>query len=544
MGVDYYKILQVDKTATDDDLKKAYRKLAMKWHPDKNPNNKKDAEAKFKQISEAYEVLSDIQKRAVYDQYGEEGSKGADFFGFSGPFGGMGGGNGGMRGTRFPNGMLGDNIFSSFGEGGGGSMHQSAPRKSPPIEKRLLCSLEELYKGATKRMKISRDIVDASGKTMQVEEILTIDIKPGWKKGTKITFPEKGNEQPNTIPADLVFVVDEKSHPVFTHGRNLTIPINTVIHPNYEEVVPREGMPIQKDPTRRGNLKIKFNIKFPTSFVNTNYIERVLNSCQQLSCKEGEYERFLHEDMIKDDHFCFKVEQLQSTEVEQLSHPTSINNMTSRSSASADGIFTEFFGTNQNRRVAGLSGDIHGDGDGISRLFERSVDVNAAGKDPPIKHTLPCSLEELYQGATRGKIEEILTIETKPGWKKGTKITFEEKGNKRPNVTPADVVFTVDEKPHSEFTRDGNDLIVTRRISITEAFTGYTVHLTTLDGRSLTLPINDVIHPNYQRVVHNEGMPILGDRTKRGILKIKFDVRFPTSVNAEQKAGIRRIFGA
>lgn len=56
MGVDYYKILQVDKNAKDDDLKKAYRKLAMKWHPDKNPNNKKDAEAKFKQISEAYDV--------------------------------------------------------------------------------------------------------------------------------------------------------------------------------------------------------------------------------------------------------------------------------------------------------------------------------------------------------------------------------------------------------------------------------------------------------------------------------------------------------
>ncbi|KAL3567363.1 hypothetical protein D5086_030014 [Populus alba] len=76
MGVDYYKILQVDKTAKDDDLKKAYRKLAMKWHPDKNPNNKKEAEAKFKKISEAYEVLSDPQKKAVYDQYGEEGLKG------------------------------------------------------------------------------------------------------------------------------------------------------------------------------------------------------------------------------------------------------------------------------------------------------------------------------------------------------------------------------------------------------------------------------------------------------------------------------------
>ncbi|KAL0675927.1 hypothetical protein Bca4012_003908 [Brassica carinata] len=73
MGVDYYKVLQVDRSAKDDDLKKAYRKLAMKWHPDKNPNTKKEAEAKFKQISEAYDVLSDPQKRAIYDQYGEEG---------------------------------------------------------------------------------------------------------------------------------------------------------------------------------------------------------------------------------------------------------------------------------------------------------------------------------------------------------------------------------------------------------------------------------------------------------------------------------------
>lgn len=328
MGVDYYKILQVDKSATDEDLKKAYRKLAMKWHPDKNPTNKNQAEAKFKQISEAYEVLSDAQKRAVYDQYGEEGLKGqvpppdaggaggatyfqtgdgpnvfrfnprnandifAEFFGFSSPFGGMGGGGGGMRGagTRFSNGgMFGDDIFSSFGEG---RTMSSGPRKAPSIENTLACSLEELYKGTTKKMKISREIADASGKTMPVEEILTIDIKPGWKKGTKITFPEKGNEQPNVTPADLVFIIDEKPHSVFKRegndlivtqkisladaltgytahittldGRNLTIPINNVIHPNYEEVVPREGMPIQKDPSRRGNLRIKFNIKFPS----------------------------------------------------------------------------------------------------------------------------------------------------------------------------------------------------------------------------------------------------------------------------------------
>ncbi|GFQ01267.1 Dnaj homolog subfamily b member 4 [Phtheirospermum japonicum] len=305
MGVDYYSILKVDKSANDDELKKAYRKLAMKWHPDKNPNNKKEAEAKFKEISEAYEVLSDPQKRAIYDQYGEEGLKGqvpppgggpnvfrfnprnandifAEFFGSSSPFGGMGGGGG----------VFGDDdhmVFSSFGDS---QPMSSGPRKAPPIERTLPCTLEELYKGTSKRMKISREIADASGKTLPVEEILTIDIKPGWKKGTKITFQEKGNEQPNVIPSDLVFIVDEKPHSVFTRdgndlvatqrislaealtgytvqlttldGRKLSVPIvNNVIHPGYEEVVPREGMPISKDPKRRGNLRIKFDIKFP-----------------------------------------------------------------------------------------------------------------------------------------------------------------------------------------------------------------------------------------------------------------------------------------
>lgn len=351
MGVDYYKLLKVDRSANDDDLKKAYRTLAMKWHPDKNPNNKKEAEAKFKQISEAYEVLSDPQKRAVYDHYGEDGLKGqvsppgpggenyyptedmpgnfqfnprsaddifADFFGFStsNPFvggsgGGCGGGGGGgTRSSRFASSFV-DELFGSFGEGmggGGAPVHHGGLRKAPPIENRLPCSLEDLYKGTTKKMKISRQIIDPTYRVMQVEEILTIDVKPGWKKGTKITFPEKGNEQPNVTPSDLVFIIDEKPHNLFTRdgndlivtqkisltealtgytvqlttldGRNLTIPINSVIHPNYEEVVPREGMPLQKDSTKRGNLRIKFNLKFPMRLTSEQKsgIKRLLGS--------------------------------------------------------------------------------------------------------------------------------------------------------------------------------------------------------------------------------------------------------------------------
>ncbi|XP_019162947.1 PREDICTED: dnaJ homolog subfamily B member 4-like [Ipomoea nil] len=329
MGVDYYKILQVDRTAKDDDLKKAYRKLAMKWHPDKNPKNKREAEAKFKQISEAYDVLSDPQKRAVYDQYGEEGLKGqftppgtggfpsssdaahasfrfnprnpddifSEFFGFTSPFGGMGDMGPRHGGTNFSRGgVFGDDMFAQFRNVAGENAGGNVPRKAPAIERTLPCSLEDLYKGTTKKMKISREVIDTTGRPTTMEEILSIEIKPGWKKGTKITFPEKGNEQRGIIPSDLVFIIDEKPHSVFKRdgndlivtqklsllealtgytaqvttldGRNLTIPITSIISPTYEEVVKGEGMPIPKEPSKRGNLRIKFNIKFPSKLTS------------------------------------------------------------------------------------------------------------------------------------------------------------------------------------------------------------------------------------------------------------------------------------
>lgn len=141
-------------------------------------------------------------------------------------------------------------------------------------------------------------------------------------------------------------------------------------------------------------------------------------------------------------------------------------------------------------------------------------------------------------------VEEILTIDIKPGWKKGTKITFPEKGNEHPGVIPADLVFIIDEKPHKLFTRDGNDLVTTQKITLAEALTGYTVHLTTLDGRNLTIPINSMIHPNYEEVVPREGMPIPKDPSKKGNLRIKFDIKFPTRLTASQKAGIKELLGS
>lgn len=164
MGVDYYNILKVSKNATEEDLKKSYKKLAMKWHPDKNAVNTKEAEAKFKQISEAYDVLSDPQKRQIYDVYGEEGLKSGAY---PPPPSSKERDVGGGRGFKFSP-RDAEDIFEEFfwgfdagkgkSSGGGGKL-----KKAAAMETKLPCSLEELYKGSRRKMKISRIVLDESG---------------------------------------------------------------------------------------------------------------------------------------------------------------------------------------------------------------------------------------------------------------------------------------------------------------------------------------------------------------------------------------------
>ena len=138
-------------------------------------------------------------------------------------------------------------------------------------------------------------------------------------------------------------------------------------------------------------------------------------------------------------------------------------------------------------------------------------------------------------------VEEILTIEIKPGWNKGTKITFPEKGNEQRGVIPSDLGFIIDEKPRSAFKRDGNDLVFTQKISLVEALTGYTAQITSLDGRTLTIAINAIISPIYEEVVKGEGMPIPKEPSKKGNLRIKFNIKFPTRLTSEQKTGFKRL---
>lgn len=186
MGVDYYNTLKVGRDATEEDLKKAYKRLAMKWHPDKNSVNKNEAEAKFKQISEAYDVLSDAQKRQIYDLYGEEALKSGQFDPQSPPAAAAAAGGRPYSNSAFRfNQRDAEDIFTEFfggsfdNIGGGGgrsrvfgenvpknsqrSFRDQAIRKAAVVENKLSCSLEELYKGSKRKMKISRIVLDESG---------------------------------------------------------------------------------------------------------------------------------------------------------------------------------------------------------------------------------------------------------------------------------------------------------------------------------------------------------------------------------------------
>ncbi|KAN0064385.1 Molecular chaperone (DnaJ superfamily) [Thecaphora frezii] len=363
MGKDYYKILGVAKDADDEAIKRAYKKAALKWHPDRNKDNQETANKKFKEVGEAFEVLSDKNKRAIYDTYGEDGLKGggpppsadggapgagagfggfpgggfsqfgsgsggrtftftsggpggfspsdpndifASIFGGASPFGGMGGmgsrmgGMGGM-GMDMDDDAFGGGRRRAGGMPGGFNMGGGAPDAKPSdVEKQLPCALEDLYKGTTKKLKIGRRLQNGGSE----EKVLTVDVKPGWKKGTKIRFNGAGNEVTSGQFQDVVFIIDEKPHSKFRRdgddlrltvplslvdaldppkpgtpgsrkavttldGRRLEIalpspgPGKTTIVPGRTTRLAGEGMPISKAPGKKGDLVVEWSVEIP-----------------------------------------------------------------------------------------------------------------------------------------------------------------------------------------------------------------------------------------------------------------------------------------
>ncbi|KAF6210434.1 hypothetical protein GE061_013540 [Apolygus lucorum] len=321
MGKDFYKVLGVPKNATNEQIKKAYRSLALKFHPDKN--KKPGSEEKFKDIAEAYEVLSDLKKREVYDKFGVDGLKGG-----AGNCPGMGSHtyqfHGDPRAT-FAQFFGTTNLFQaffSFGEPSGtnvfiddeagnpdGRFFSRGSSRSrqfsrgdkvtklvqdPAVERDLFLSLEEVAKGCVKKMRITRKVIQPDGSTAKEDKLLTLNIKPGWKTGTKITFSKEGDQNKDRIPSDIVFIVRDKPHMVFQRegsdikfratislrhalcGTVIDVPtltgdkvplsfVKDIIKPQTQKRIQGFGLPYPKDPSRKGDLIVVFDIIFPDS---------------------------------------------------------------------------------------------------------------------------------------------------------------------------------------------------------------------------------------------------------------------------------------
>ena len=291
---DYYKILGVERTATDNEIKKAYRKLAKVYHPDHNPGNKK-SEDKFKEINEAYEVLSDSTKRARYDQLGDSYSdwqqRGANPGNFNwGEWTNSRQGQSGNVDVGNLNDLFGNAEFSEFfrsifgGIGGAGSVPRRAPgqgmNRGPapvePIEQEMVITLLEAYQGTsrlldvnTRRLEIK---IPAGARTgLKVRAADAIVSPNGLKRDLYILvkvaedhhFERKGDDLLTSVSVDYLTAVlgGEATVSTMTGSIVLTIPEGT--QPEQTFRLSGKGMPVLKEPTKFGDLLVRIKVKLP-----------------------------------------------------------------------------------------------------------------------------------------------------------------------------------------------------------------------------------------------------------------------------------------
>jgi curved DNA-binding protein len=212
---DYYKIMGVARDATQDDIKRAYRKLARKYHPD--VSKEKDAEARFKEVGEAYEVLKDEEKRAAYDQLGPNWQQGQDFrpppdwnTGFEFKGGGFTGGDSAEFSDFFES-LFGRSGFGSGRAGGGGFHAQGQDRHA-----RVLIDLEDAYTGATRAISLRVPEVDPQGHVVTRERTLNVTIPKGIRAGQHLRLAGQGTPGMGQGPAgDLFLEIEFRPHKLY-----------------------------------------------------------------------------------------------------------------------------------------------------------------------------------------------------------------------------------------------------------------------------------------------------------------------------------------
>jgi curved DNA-binding protein len=219
---DYYKIIGVERDATQDAIKRAYRKLARKYHPD--VSKEPDAEARFKEVGEAYEVLKDPEKRAAYDQLGANWKAGQEFHAppdWDAGFEFRGGGFAGGDSSAFS-----DFFESLFGRGFQGAQYAGHGGFHPRGEDhhaKVLVDLEDAWQGATRQITLQLPEVDSQGRLHTRERVLNVRIPAGIRQGQRIRLAGQGAPGPGAGPAgDLYLEIEFRPHPFYrVDGRDL-----------------------------------------------------------------------------------------------------------------------------------------------------------------------------------------------------------------------------------------------------------------------------------------------------------------------------------